>query len=78
LIKGKDVLLMIGNTGSGKSTIILKFLGNNFKKILIGNAVYYVPDDNLNPLHKSFHTSPECVSCTSFINAAPIPEDMKT
>lgn len=27
MIKGKDVLLMIGNTGSGKSTNILKFLG---------------------------------------------------
>jgi HrpA-like RNA helicase len=38
MIKGKDVLLMIGNTGSGKSTNILKFLGydlvpGNFGKL---------------------------------------------
>jgi polynucleotide 5'-kinase involved in rRNA processing len=31
IIQGKDIILMIGNTGSGKSTNILKFLGNNFK-----------------------------------------------
>ena len=27
LIKGKDIIFVIGNTGSGKSTNILKFLG---------------------------------------------------
>ena len=29
-IEDKDAILVIGATGSGKSTTILKFLGNNF------------------------------------------------
>lgn len=35
LIKGKDIILVMGDTGGGKSTTILKFLGNNFKKIVL-------------------------------------------
>lgn len=68
---------MIGNTGSGKSTNILKFLGNNFKPVNVSGSTIYVPDDNLNPEHKSFHTSASCVSCTSHINSIEIPDKMK-
>jgi len=45
--------------------------------MFIGSLTIYVPDDNINPLHISFHTSPKCVSCTSFINAIEIPQNMK-
>ena len=69
--------MILGNTGSGKSTNILKMLGNNFKKIDVEGATFYVPDDKLKPEHRSFHTSFYGVSCTSFINAARIPENMK-
>jgi predicted GTPase len=73
LIKGKDIIVMLGNTGCGKSTIILKFLGNNFKAIEDYGSTVYVPED-LKEEHKSFHTSFSIVSCTSHINAAPIPK----
>lgn len=31
-IEGKDAVIFVGNTGSGKSTAILKFLGYELKK----------------------------------------------
>lgn len=69
-IEDKDVILVMGPTGSGKSTTILKLLGNSFKKIDINGVMKYIPDEGLNPKHASFHTSFEAVSCTSFINSA--------
>ena len=30
IIRKKDVIIFIGKTGGGKTTLILKFLGNNF------------------------------------------------
>lgn len=42
-IKGKDVLFIIGTTGSGKSTNILKFLGYNLKKDTYNGLPTLVP-----------------------------------
>ena len=41
LIRGKDVILVMGMTGSGKTTTILKFLGHNFKKTVINGFTGY-------------------------------------
>lgn len=42
-IKGKDVILIVGTTGSGKTTNILKFLGYNLKKSSIKGLSTLVP-----------------------------------
>jgi ABC-type lipoprotein export system ATPase subunit len=47
MIKDKDVLLIIGNTGSGKSTNILKFLGYDLQPGKIGNISSLVPTKKL-------------------------------
>jgi ABC-type glutathione transport system ATPase component len=67
---------MIGNTGAGKSTTILKFFGTDFKAVEESGSTVYVPED-IKDEYQSFHTSFHCVSCTSHINAAPIPGSMK-
>ena len=74
-IKNKDIIVVMGQTGAGKTTTILKFLGNSFEEVYIRGAKKYAPF-NLSPSHYSFHTSFEAISCTSFINAAQIPESM--
>jgi predicted GTPase len=76
LIKDKDVLLMIGNTGSGKSTNILKFLGYNLKPGKFGKLTTLIPTTELESNHITFYTSPEAKSCTRYINAVPVPEKM--
>jgi predicted GTPase len=75
-IEDKDIILVMGKTGSGKSTTILRFFGQNFKRMMIKGQTVYVPDDNLEDKYASFHTSFEAVSCTSFINAEEIPHRM--
>ena len=57
----------MGKTGNGKTTTILKFLGNNFKRISYNQ---YVPASSLSEKHQSFFTSAEATSCTRYINAA--------
>jgi GTPase SAR1 family protein len=76
LIKDKDVLLMIGNTGSGKSTNILKFLGYDLKPGKFGKLTTLIPTTNLDQDHLTFYTSPEAKSCTRYINAVAIPLKM--
>jgi HrpA-like RNA helicase len=47
LIQNKDVIFMIGNTGSGKSTNILKFLGYDLKLGKFGKLTTLVPTKDL-------------------------------
>jgi Tfp pilus assembly ATPase PilU len=42
-IKDKDVILLIGGTGSGKSTSILKFLGYQLKEEYFNSLATLVP-----------------------------------
>ena len=42
-IKNKDVMLMIGTTGSGKTTCILRFLGYKLKKAQCNDLTTLVP-----------------------------------
>jgi ABC-type lipoprotein export system ATPase subunit len=43
MIKNKDVLFIIGNTGCGKSTTILRFLGYSLKKGKFGKLTTLLP-----------------------------------
>jgi ABC-type lipoprotein export system ATPase subunit len=47
MIKDKDVLFIIGNTGSGKSTNILRFLGYELQPGKIGNLSTLIPTKKL-------------------------------
>jgi ABC-type lipoprotein export system ATPase subunit len=49
LIEDKDVLFVIGNTGSGKSTNILRFLGYNLKIGKFGKLSTLLPVEQLEP-----------------------------
>jgi predicted GTPase len=76
-IQDKDIILVMGKTGSGKSTTILRFFGQNFKRVMVKGQTVYVPDDDIEEKYASFHTSFEAISCTSFINAEEIPPRMQ-
>ena len=67
---------MIGNTGSGKSTTILKFLGYTLEIDKRDGLESLVPAEPLEESHKTFRTSPLPVSCTKYINAAAVPDKM--
>jgi ABC-type dipeptide/oligopeptide/nickel transport system ATPase component len=67
---------MVGNTGSGKSTTILKLLGYQLKQEQYKSLPTLVPTQELANAHQTFYTSPEAKSCTRFINAVPIPDAM--
>lgn len=72
-IENKDVLFILGTTGSGKSTNILKFLGYTLKEVIFKGLPTLIPTQEPANEHKSFYTSPEAKSCTRYINAVPIP-----
>jgi predicted GTPase len=76
IIKNKDVILIIGNTGSGKTTTTLKLLGCNFKRK--EGTKSWVPDGGCNSNYESFRISNKARSETSIINAALIPKEMKS
>ena len=67
---------MIGNTGSGKSTNILRFLGYELKLGKVNNLTTLLPTKELHKDHKTFYTSPLPKSCTRFINAVKVPDEM--
>jgi hypothetical protein len=67
---------MLGGTGSGKSTNILKFLGYNLKEEYYNSLSTLIPEGELSKEHQTFYTSPEAKSCTRYINATPIPKSM--
>ena len=52
-IKGKDVILVIGKTGVGKTSTILRLLGHTFKKIKVRGGLVdkYQPEGKLSPEH---------------------------
>ena len=75
LIKGQDVIFVIGNTGSGKSTNILKFLGYTLELGDYNGLETLIPVEKLHEAHKTFYTSPEEKSCTRYINSVAVPDN---
>jgi GTPase SAR1 family protein len=67
---------MIGNTGSGKTTNILRFLGYELKPGIVKGLETLLPTKELHEDHKTFYTSPLPKSCTRFINAVKVPAQM--
>lgn len=57
-IENKDVVFVLGTTGSGKSTNILKFLGYNLVLTTYKGLPTLVPAEELHIDHRQFYTSP--------------------
>lgn len=76
MIQNKDILFVLGNTGSGKSTNILKFLGYILALSKYKGLNTLAPLEKLEKEHQTFYTSPEAKSCTRYINAVKVPEKM--
>lgn len=68
--------MVIGLTGSGKSTTILKFSGASFRKIEVNGTTEYEPE-HFDHTFEKFRISSKGVSCTNYITSAPIPNSMQ-
>jgi len=70
LIQNEDVILLLGGTGSGKSTSIHFLAGSLMKKD--GDHIYPDPEGIPNPAAKTVRTSSASVSETRYIHAVPV------
>ena len=76
MIQGKNIIFILGNTGSGKSTNILKFLGYMLTLSQYKGLNTLISIEKIEKEHQTFLTSPEAKSCTRYINAVKVPEKM--
>ena len=44
-LENTDAILVFGKTGSGKTSVVLRFLGESFKPIELKGSVKYVIDE---------------------------------
>lgn len=58
MVINKNIVFFIGNTGSGKSTNILKLLGNKLKKGKYKDLSTLIPAHKLPKEHQTFYSSP--------------------
>ncbi len=74
-VAGKDLVILVGNTGSGKSTAILHIAGVTFE---IGESErglrHFFSKGGMKPDMESFVTAPDSRSITQFINVLQMPE----
>jgi energy-coupling factor transporter ATP-binding protein EcfA2 len=70
----KDLLLLIGPTGSGKTTIILKCLGYELEETKIKGLRTLQPK-GVRPEHAALRCSPESTSTTRYLFATRLPPD---
>ncbi len=71
-IKDKNVILLLGVTGSGKSTTIHFLAGSEMERVRVDGLKHIRPKSILNPKLQSFVTSPFPRSETKSINAIEI------
>ena len=58
MIEDKNIIFILGNTGSGKSTNILKFLGYTLAPSKYKGLNTLVPIEKIEKEHQTFFTSP--------------------
>lgn len=71
-IKGKNILFLIGPSGAGKTTIILRLLGYELKYTKVNDLLTLLPVTPLKLEHSELITSPEAKSTTKYIFSAKI------
>jgi GTPase SAR1 family protein len=75
-LRDKDIVLLLGMTGSGKSSLLHKVAGSTFEKVQGSNHIK--PTNITNPLLTSVATSNSLRSVTRFLTAIPIKRHNKT
>ena len=72
-----DIIFVVGNTGSGKSTNILRFLGYKLKQTKTKKGLLTLKTTTPLPReHRQLEAKPGSKSVTRYIFAAEIPDDM--
>jgi GTPase SAR1 family protein len=71
-IEGKHILLLIGPSGAGKTTIMLRLLDYYLEKTKINDLATLMPNVPLKKLHSELITNPGANSTTKFIFSAQI------
>ena len=67
-IRNKDIIFVMGTTGAGKTTSILKLLNYNLVQTKMNGLTTYIPENNqVAKEHLQLVTSPEAKSCTRYI-----------
>ena len=70
----KDVVLLLGNTGAGKSTFIHYLSGSKMKRELVKGIEHIGPSEIVNEQAKDILTGPFAFSVTKYIHAVDIKE----
>lgn len=71
-VKGQEIVLLLGPTGVGKSTLLLKLGGCALKKIKQKGLTHFVPMSVPNKALAAITTSPEARSETRYISAVSV------
>ncbi|ETO12050.1 hypothetical protein RFI_25326, partial [Reticulomyxa filosa] len=71
-IKDKDVILFLGGTGTGKSTLIHFLAGSELERKTVDNRLHIVPTKIKNKALSNIVTSADAVSATQYITPVPI------
>lgn len=72
IVEGRDVLLLCGETGSGKTTTMQFLLGTNFEEVETDGFLHLAPKSYMNPAHAKFKTSYSQDPTTRAIQAAKV------
>ncbi|CAB9501322.1 whole genome shotgun sequence [Seminavis robusta] len=72
VIEGKDVIILCGETGSGKTTTLQFLLGTTFDEIEIDGFLHYGPTTFVDPNHADFKTSYSREPTTRNLQAAAV------
>ena len=73
-MKSKDIIILLGPSGAGKTTVIQIALGYRLRKGKKNNLSTLVVRGKMDKEHEEFITSPACKSCTRYIKVVKLPE----